>query len=149
MKTHVLIVEDEVTLAKNIDRFLSRQGYATTIVSTVLGALSVVRNQPIDIVLLDIELADGNGLEAYPQLCHSIPNLQGIAMTGRPQTKYQERAQQLQLHGFLVKPFPLALLAEQVQALSLRCKQIRECSSTHRLTPLALSLLTSLGYAMQ
>lgn len=117
MGPHVLIVEDEPILAKNIGRFLARRGYATTAVASVDAALVAVRHNRFDIVLLDIELPDGNGLEAYPMLCQTAP-LPAVAMTGCPRAAYRTRARQLCLGALLTKPFSLTQLAQHVEALA-------------------------------
>ena len=129
MAAHVLIVEDEQQLARNISRFLIRQGYTTTVVDTIGAALLAVHNGGIDVVLLDVELSDGNGLDAYRRLCQPTP-LPTIAMTGNPRPEYRQRVRELRLHGLLLKPFPLTVLAEQVRMFSRRT-ELRPALNKH------------------
>ena len=111
---HILIVEDELILARNISRFLSNHGYSTTVSDCIGSAEDELRKTHVDIVLLDIELPDGNGLDAHTHMLQLSPQLYTIVMTGRFHPNLKERTKQLNIDHVLIKPFPLSELLEMV-----------------------------------
>ncbi len=58
---HILIVEDEAKIAGFLATGLNESGYQTTQVGNGLHALSVLEQQQIDLVLLDVMLPDLDG----------------------------------------------------------------------------------------
>lgn len=59
--TKILLVEDEKEIVSNLTEFLSREGFETVSASGQTTALQLLAQEPIDLVLLDISLSDGNG----------------------------------------------------------------------------------------
>jgi CheY-like chemotaxis protein len=72
----------------------------------------------VTVVLLDIELPDGDGLAAYPHMRRLAPQLRGIVMTGYPLPERELRARQLGMGRLLVKPFALTALAQALRELA-------------------------------
>ena len=75
---HILIVEDEAKIAGFLATGLNESGYQTTQVDNGLHALSVLEQQQIDLVLLDVMLPDLDGWQVlktlrtflkFPYLC--------------------------------------------------------------------------------
>jgi len=62
MRGSVLIVEDEVMLARNMARFLDHQGLTTTVNGTLSGGIAQYEDVRPDIVFVDHNLPDGNGI---------------------------------------------------------------------------------------
>ena len=65
---HVLIVDDERDLAELIDFNLRAAGFSTRVALTGEAALQAAREQPVDLVLLDVMLPDLSGVEVCRQL---------------------------------------------------------------------------------
>jgi len=59
--TKLLLVEDDKLIVDNLTAFLRSEAFAVTAVNGQSAALEVLENEPFDMVLLDISLADGNG----------------------------------------------------------------------------------------
>ena len=59
----ILIVEDDELLNKMLVYNLQSESYGIVSVETVKEAMEVLKSQPFDLVLLDINLPDGNGYE--------------------------------------------------------------------------------------
>ncbi|MFO1350624.1 MAG: response regulator [Gammaproteobacteria bacterium] len=114
----VLIVEDEPVLASNIAKFLARQGWIAISAGSIGEALGKLREHSVAIVILDIELPDGNGLDAFPIMRSLAPCLRGVAITGRAKPDWRAQAARLGLQEFLEKPFALQTLADALQALN-------------------------------
>jgi DNA-binding response OmpR family regulator len=68
MAGSVLLVEDEENLAALVEAYLAQEGYSVTAVASGNAALEVLRNEPIRLVVLDLNLPDIDGLE----LCRLI-----------------------------------------------------------------------------
>jgi signal transduction histidine kinase/CheY-like chemotaxis protein len=76
----VLLVEDNIDTLRYLDLTLSRHGYQVTGATTVADARRAVANGAFDLLISDIELPDGSGLELMRELRHrGIP---GIALSG-------------------------------------------------------------------
>ena len=123
MATHVLIVEDEARLARNVAKFLAHRGFVTTIVPEINEALDALVRERFDIVLLDIELPDGNGLEAFQQMRRLAPQLHGVVMSGIVSLPRRTLAKRLGIQHFLVKPFSLHLLAHALETFDAAAKE--------------------------
>lgn len=57
----VLLVEDDDTIVKNLSEFLGKEGFAVDAAEGQKAALAKLKEQPYDLVLLDVSLKDGNG----------------------------------------------------------------------------------------
>ena len=103
---HILVVEDEAILAMDIAQRLSDLGYY--VVDTVDNgphALEIMREQPLDLVLMDIHImGEWDGIETVRrmQTTHSIPFIFLTAMTD-PATI--ERARKVSPSAYITKPF--------------------------------------------
>ncbi len=58
---HILLVEDDRSIITNLSEYLTHEGYSVSSVSGQTDALSLLAENPVDLVLLDISLAEGNG----------------------------------------------------------------------------------------
>jgi len=59
----VLVVEDEALFAKVVHRYLRRAGYRCLVCATLADAASQLAATPPDLILLDMRLPDGTGLD--------------------------------------------------------------------------------------
>ena len=62
----LLVVEDDVTVARALARSLARRGFSVSIVGSCKAALALV--QSFDFAILDLDLPDGNGVDLARQL---------------------------------------------------------------------------------
>ena len=76
---NILVVDDEYSIRKSIDMFMSEKGHAVHTQSTIKGALSQFKELSPEVVILDIRLPDGCGLEALSQM-HNVYPLSKIIM---------------------------------------------------------------------
>jgi len=72
---HILLVEDDRSIITNLSEFLTHEGYSVSSVSGQTDALAILDEKQIDLVLLDISLAEGNGFStcAAMKAQHAIP----------------------------------------------------------------------------
>jgi DNA-binding response OmpR family regulator len=118
---HVLIIEDDRVTALVISEYLTAHGYRTTVASNGEdGVERFVADRP-DLVLCDALLPRVNGFDA----CHAMRNstyggVVPIVMMSafyRSHRQAMDQQPELDVDGFLVKPFDLDILLDRVVAL--------------------------------
>src|SRR5690554_4821567 len=68
---HIMLVEDDKTIALGIEYALKQEGYNTTVCYTAREAEEAIRKNEFDLAVLDVALPDGDGYE----LCKKIRQL--------------------------------------------------------------------------
>ena len=107
MKT--LIVEDSATLCAIYAQYLDGSGLEVDSVETLSAARESLAKADVQLVLLDIELPDGNGLDLIDDLQQLSPQPAVVVMTGYG-ADYAEQAIARGADDFLNKPFDAARL---------------------------------------
>jgi CheY-like chemotaxis protein len=117
MKT-VLLVEDDLRIALALGVRLKAMGYKVHTARDAVAAVSQVRSLAPDVVLLDISLPDGDGLEAAESILKLDESAATpvILITTSKAPGQRERAVQLGAARFLNKPFDAAQLADAIEA---------------------------------
>ncbi len=89
----LLVVEDDVTVARALSRTLARRGFSVAIARSCTAARSLT--QPFDFAVLDLDLPDGNGVDLAETLLESgrVPNV--LFFTGTSNTALLARARRL------------------------------------------------------
>jgi len=108
MSYMVLIVEDEVTLASNIARFLTRHGYETRVAGRAEAALREMETFKPDAILLDYNLPGMNGLEFLARVRSRDPQVKLIMATGHGSEQVAVEAMKAGAYDYLVKPLAMA-----------------------------------------
>ncbi len=114
--TDVLLVEDAPEFAQLAKDVLTDAGFRVRTVSTITNAISSMTESMPDLVVLDLGLPDGDGLD----LCRSIrehSNAYVIVVTGRASEVDKLRGFRLGADDYLVKPFSGRELVARVEAL--------------------------------
>ena len=114
-KERILIVEDELIVAKDIENCLSKLGYS--VAGVVASGEEVVRKvdelQP-DLVLMDIVLkGEMNGIEAAKEI--NTLNIPVIYLTAHADTDTLDRAKLTTPYGYIVKPFDERILQSTIE----------------------------------
>jgi CheY-like chemotaxis protein len=104
---HVLVVEDNVDVGDAFRVLFESTGRRVSVVRTVAEALATARADPVDLMLLDLTLPDGSGLEILEELkdSPSRPRV-SVALTGRDEPAVVRRCHDLGCAAVLVKPVP-------------------------------------------
>ena len=108
----VLLVEDDETLSRIIDRNLTSRGVVVRRASSVREALSAVADRHPQALLLDIELPDRTGWDLLRSLHASGIDLPTILITATRVTA--ERLAEFRPVAYVPKPFPLDCLLRLV-----------------------------------
>lgn len=110
----VLIVEDAAVLRKHLARLFAREGYMVTTAANCAEALAQLNRTHFDVLLLDLALPDGDGLDLLAGLRDRQP-LQTLVMTASCTPEKERRAGQLKV-SVLRKPLDLVLLIDAVRS---------------------------------
>lgn len=62
MPHHIVIVEDEPVTQARLQTYFTQEGYTVSVTASGAGLREIMQNQPVDLILLDINLPDENGL---------------------------------------------------------------------------------------
>ena len=118
MPKQVLIVDDEETLTWSLAKSLAhdRETYEVTTVNDGETALSVIDQQPFDVVVLDIRLPGINGLDVLMNIKEHKPSTKVIIMTAYGSIDIREKAKARGSLYYIEKPFEI----EQMRNLILK-----------------------------
>ena len=107
--THVLIVDDEVDSATSLRALVAGDQFTVALAHTLRDARRQIALQQPDIVLLDLRLPDGNGMDLFadPQL---VANSEVVLITGHASLETSIQALRLGAADYLIKPINLRQL---------------------------------------
>jgi CheY-like chemotaxis protein len=113
---HVLVVEDNVDVGHAFRVLFESTGRRVSVVRTVAEALATARAESVDLMLLDLTLPDGSGLEILEKLKGgpSRPRI-SVALTGRDEPEVVRRCYELGCLAVLVKPVPARELLRRAE----------------------------------
>lgn len=118
----ILIIEDEIELAKSMIQYLSEEKYLCEVANTFSKAKDRIENFSYDCILLDISLPDGNGLKLLEEL-KSLGKQDGvIIISAKDSLDDKIRGLQIGADDYLTKPFHLSELNARIYSL-IRRKQ--------------------------
>lgn len=116
----VLIVEDEKTLAYEVEAFLKKAFYVCELAHTGKKALEMLDLNLYDFILLDLGLPDTDGLVLLEQAKKLNPEAAYIILTARGNIEDRIKGLDLGADDYLPKPFSLPELQSRMQAISRR-----------------------------
>lgn len=125
----VLVVEDDPTLRLGLTKTLRSEGYAVETAKTGLEGLTRARNEPFDLVLLDVMLPERNGFEVCEELRAHDDDLPILMLTAKAEEADRVRGLRLGADDYILKPFGVAELLARVDA-ALRRRRKREVATT-------------------
>ncbi len=107
-KTSVLIVDDNISLAKTLSLILIQKGFDATTANSGSEALELVSSkQDIDVVLMDIKMPIMNGVETFKKMKETIPNATVIMMTAYAVEDLIQEAIREGAYGVIHKPIDI------------------------------------------
>lgn len=113
----VLLVEDHADTLAVLSRILRRFGFQVTAASCVKEAMSLAEAQEFDLLISDIGLPDGSGLDIMRSL-KAHHGIKGVAISGFGQTEDLARSREAGFAEHLVKPVNFQTLESVVQRLA-------------------------------
>jgi PAS domain S-box-containing protein len=113
----LLLVEDDEATLRIMARLLAARGYTVTTARTVAEGLDRAAQNDFDLVISDLGLPDGNGLELMRRL-RAQRNLRGIALSGFGMDDDIRRSHEAGFEAHLTKPVDLQELEATIQRIS-------------------------------
>jgi CheY-like chemotaxis protein len=115
-KRCVLVVEDHDDTLRSMKLLLTRLGYEVLAAENMTEALRIARQQHFDILLSDIGLPDGSGLELLKQI-RSIREVPALALSGFGMDDDIERSRDAGFSDHLTKPVSIDRLQAAIAQL--------------------------------
>jgi DNA-binding response OmpR family regulator len=116
----VLLVEDDVRVAAAVASGLRKRGYDVDCAGSIAEALEAA---PVDIVLLDLGLPDGDGMDLCRMLRARQPEVGIIAVTARGEERDRVTGLLTGADDYVVKPFSMAELHARMAAVLRRASR--------------------------
>lgn len=113
----ILVVDDDPAVTSLLKRGLSYEGFAVDTASSGEEALRIAREQPPDLVILDIMMPGMDGLEVLQRLRAADPELPVLFLTARDAPADQVRGLEAGADDYVVKPFTFEVLVARVRVL--------------------------------
>ena len=114
---NILIVEDNIELAKEVSHFLSNSGYVCKISNDCDEALEEINSNDYDVILLDLGLPDGSGFDILKSVRKTTSKTAIIIITARGELDDRINGLQLGADDYLTKPFALTELQARLFAI--------------------------------
>jgi two-component system response regulator MprA len=115
--SRILVVEDDTRLAATLERVLVAEGHGVEVVGDGLQALRRAREQPFDVVVLDIMLPSLDGVGVCRRLRAASATLPILLLTALGGTDERVKGLDAGADDYLVKPFAYEELLARVRAL--------------------------------
>ena len=112
----VLIIDDEAEIRESLETLLGLEGYTVEAAGSGEEGLAKLGERPFDLLLLDVALPDGNGIDLLPQIRTLDPQLSVIVITAYGTVEGAVRAMQAGAANFLQKPWDNEKLLADVRA---------------------------------
>jgi DNA-binding response OmpR family regulator len=114
---HILLIEDDPAVARGLQDGLSREGYRVTWTTTGTEGMALVRAQQPQLLVLDLRLPDGSGLDFCRQLRRQGLTLPVLILTAQRDEIDKVLGLEMGADDYLTKPFGLRELLARVRAL--------------------------------
>lgn len=116
----ILVVEDELSLAKALEKILEQQGYFVDCVHDGLSAINYAKGMDYNLIILDVMLPKLDGFEVVRILRKDGVNTPILMLTARTSTPDKVAGLNNGADDYMTKPFETAELLARVGALTRR-----------------------------
>ena len=116
----VAIVDDHTVVAEGFERLINASGVAgvTGIAYSVSGCWKLLAHNKTDVLLLDVNLPDGNGIDLYQQIKSLYPDLRVIILTSNTGKSIIKRALDYGVAGYIMKNATAETIIEGIQTVA-------------------------------
>jgi CheY-like chemotaxis protein len=112
----ILVVDDHDDTLRSMKMLLNRLGYEVLAAENMTDALRIAEEQPFDILLSDIGLPDGNGLELLKKI-RARRNVRALALSGFGMDEDIDRSREAGFSDHLTKPVSIDRLQAAISQL--------------------------------
>ena len=104
-RPHVLLMEDEMNVAKGLEMVMREEGYEVDLADTGQGALDKFRASEFDLLVADLRLPDMDGMDVVQHVREKRPKTNVVIITGYPSVSSAVQAVRMGVSDYLRKPF--------------------------------------------
>lgn len=142
MEYKILLLEDDVSLIEGLTYSLHKNGYIVDAAQTVRRAFDYLQKETYSLLLLDMTLPDGNGLDVCSFVREQGNNVPIIFLTAMDEEVHIIRGLDSGADDYITKPFKLGELCSRIRAL-LRRSGMSEDEGTNQISsgPVTIDLL--------
>jgi len=120
----ILVVDDEADFVANYQRLLRRRGYRVVSAGSRCDGLVILERDPLALVITDLRLPDGDGLELVRAARRLPTPTPSIVVTGFASEASRMAALAAGASGYLAKPFAAASFMSLVEKMLDSPKQL-------------------------
>ena len=118
----ILLIEDNLGIVKGLEYSFKQEKYNLNIATNLKQAREIIKNKKIELIILDITLPDGNGLEFYKNTIKN-QNISTIFLTAQDDEETIVKGLNLGAEDYMTKPFSTKELFARVNKVILRNKK--------------------------
>ena len=127
----ILVIDDEPSMRELLGIMLRKEGFEVLLADSRASAATMLARGPVSMVITDVKLPDGDGIEILRHVKAAAPETVVIVMTAFGSTQTAVAALKLGAHDYLIKPFDIeelrivvsnALDKQRLQEENLRLK---------------------------
>ncbi len=111
----ILVVDDDAAIRAVVSEAMRREGYHVHAVASIAAQADALERFRPDLLITDVVLPDGNGLDVLPSILASWPDLPIIILSAQNTLTTAVRATEQGAFDYLPKPFDLDALAQAVR----------------------------------
>lgn len=112
----ILIIEDNEVFREGIVEFLKNHYYKVLEASNINTAKEIIQNSSIDLIVSDLKLPDGNGIEILEFIKKKNFSIPTIYLTGQPDVESAVKALKLGAWDYLTKPIEIEHLLKKIES---------------------------------
>lgn len=113
----VLIVEDNIELSKNVESYLSKEGSICETAFTYNQAIDKIISFSYDVIILDLMLPDGNGLDVLKALKNELSEAGVLIASAKNSLEDKLDGLDLGADDYITKPYHLSELNARIKAI--------------------------------
>lgn len=156
----ILVIDDEIGMCKTLNDILVDQGYRVEVAHSGSEGLAKASRRPPDLVILDLCLPDGDGLDLLARIQKVVPGSEVLIITAYGRERTLEEVHSRDILAYLEKPLDLERALElirqaikpaqaecegEVELLTALGRRLRGLRKAQRLSQAALSRKTTLN----
>lgn len=112
--SNLLIVDDELGMRQFLTHLFQREGHEVRVAESGRKAMSLLQEEPADLIISDVKMADMGGIELLRAARELLPQVEVVLMTAFANVETAREAFLLGAYDFVQKPFDNDLLKEVV-----------------------------------
>jgi DNA-binding NtrC family response regulator len=114
---HILVLDDELDAVVLLKRLFEGKGHRVSGFTEEEEAIAHARANSVDLAIIDIRLKKILGVEVLEELKKIAPQIRAVLLTGYPTLETAQKAFELGVSEYLVKPVDIDELEEKVEKI--------------------------------